>query len=194
MQVLTRGGLILDTYDKVHLVPFGEYLPFADFFDRMKIRQFVDVPGGFKSGAAHTVLALPGLPVAVPLICYEAIFPEEVAAAVKAGATRPGFLLNVTNDAWFGRTVGPYQHLAEARLRAIEEGLPMVRAANTGISAIIDPYGRIENELGLGEEGILDGALPQNIAPPFFTHAPVLAGILSWLCAFILSLFLRCFV
>jgi apolipoprotein N-acyltransferase len=194
MQVLTRGGLILDTYDKVHLVPFGEYLPFARVFERLRIRQFVDVPGGFESGTAHTILVLPGLPVGVPLICYEAIFPEEVAAAVRAAATRPGFLVNVTNDAWFGRTVGPYQHLAQARLRTIEEGLPMVRAANTGISAIIDPYGRIMSELGLGEEGIVDGALPQNIPPPPFTHAPVLAGIFAWLCAFIGSLILRCFV
>lgn len=194
MQVLTRGGLILDTYDKVHLVPFGEYLPFGRLFDRLGIRQFVDVPGGFKNGIAHTILSLPGLPTAVPLICYEAIFPEEVAAAVKAGATRPGFLLNVTNDAWFGHTAGPYQHLAQARLRTIEQGLPLVRAANTGISAIIDPYGRIEAELGLGEEGVVDGALPQNIPPPPFAHAPVLAGILAWLCAFIASLILRRFV
>ncbi len=194
MQVLTRGGLILDTYDKVHLVPFGEYLPFASLFDRLGLRQFVDVPGGFKSGTAHTILDLPGLPTAVPLICYEAIFPEEVAAAVKVGATRPGFFINVTNDAWFGHTAGPYQHLAEARLRTIEEGLPMVRAGNTGISAIIDPYGRIESMLGLGEEGVVDGALPQTIPPPPFTHAPVLAGILAWLCAFIAALILRCFV
>ncbi len=194
MHVVTRGGLILDTYDKVHLVPFGEYLPFAEFFDRLQIRQFVDVPGGFEAGTTHSILALPGLPIALPLICYEAIFPEEVAEAVKAAATRPGFLLNVTNDAWFGRTVGPHQHLAEARLRTIEEGLPMVRAGNTGISAIIDPYGRIETELGLGEEGVVDGSLPRTIPPPPFTRAPVLAGILSWLCAFLLSLIIRWFV
>jgi apolipoprotein N-acyltransferase len=191
MQVLTHGGLILDTYDKVHLVPFGEYLPFGSLFDRLGIRQFVDTPGGFKAGVSHTVLTLPGLPVAVPLICYEAIFPEEVARAVKAGGSRPGFFINVTNDAWFGHTAGPYQHFAEARLRTIEEGLPMVRGGNTGISAIIDPYGRIEATLGLGEEGVVDGLLPKNIPAPPFAHAPVLAGILAWLFALLISLLLR---
>lgn len=191
MQVLTRGGLILDTYDKVHLVPFGEYLPFNKVFERLGIRQFVDVPGGFEAGVDHTILSLPGLPTAVPLICYEAIFPEEVARAVKAGASRPGFFINVTNDAWFGHTAGPYQHFAEARLRTIEEGLPMVRGGNTGISAIIDPYGRIEARLGLGEEGVLDGLLPKNIPAPPFARAPVLAGILPWLCALLISLVLR---
>ncbi len=194
IQVITRGGLILDIYDKVHLVPFGEYLPLRGLFDRLGIRQFVDVPGGFRKGAAHTLLDLPGLPQAAPLICYEAIFPEEVAAAVRAGPGRPGFLVNVTNDAWFGYTAGPYQHLAEARLRTIEEGLPLIRAANTGISAIIDPYGRIEAQLGLEEEGVVDGALPQKIAPPPFTHAPVLTGILAWLCALVASIVLRRFV
>ncbi|TAL83619.1 MAG: apolipoprotein N-acyltransferase [Beijerinckiaceae bacterium] len=191
MQVLTHGGLILDTYDKVHLVPFGEYLPFGKWFDKLGLRQFVDVPGGFEAGHNHTVLSLPGLPDAVPLICYEAIFPEEVARAVKDGASRPGFLINITNDAWFGRTAGPHQHFAEARLRTIEEGLPMVRGGNTGISAIIDPYGRVESKLGLGQEGVVDGLLPKNIPAPPFTRAPVLAGILSWLCALLISLMLR---
>jgi apolipoprotein N-acyltransferase len=194
MQVLARGGLILDTYDKVHLVPFGEYLPFGQWFDWLGIRQFVDVPGGFESGLSHTFLSLPGLPLAVPLICYEAIFPEEVARAVKAGDQRPGFLVNVTNDAWFGTTAGPYQHFAEARLRTIEEGLPMVRGGNTGISAIIDPYGRVEAKLGLGEAGVVDGFLPKLIAPPPFAHIPVLAGILAWASALFLSLVLRRFV
>ncbi len=190
IQVLSRGGLILDTYDKVHLVPFGEYLPFAALFDKLHLRQFVDVPGGFESGASHTILTLPGLPLAVPLICYEAIFPEEVANAVKVSTIRPGLLINVTNDAWFGRTFGPYQHLEQARLRAIEQGLPMVRAANTGISAIIDPYGRIEARLPLGEEGILDGILSQSIVPPPFTKAPWLIGFLSWFAAFCAALLL----
>lgn len=194
IQVLMRGGLILDIYDKVHLVPFGEYMPFAGLLDRLGIRQFVDIPGGFRKGASHTLLSLPGLPTAAPLICYEAIFPEEVAAAVHAGTRRPSFLVNVTNDAWFGHTAGPYQHLAEARLRTIEQGLPLIRAANTGISAIIDPYGRIEAQLGLEEEGVVDGALPQKIAPPPFAHAPVLAGILAWLCALVASVLLRRFV
>jgi apolipoprotein N-acyltransferase len=191
IQVIMHGGLILDTYDKVHLVPFGEYMPLARWVDRLGIRQFVDVPGGFRRGASHTLLSLPNLPQAVPLICYEAIFPEEVAAAVHAGTGRPGFLVNVTNDAWFGRTAGPYQHFAEARLRTIETGLPMIRAANTGISAIIDPYGRIESQLGLAEEGVVDGTLPKPIAAPPFAHAPVLAGVFAWLIALIGAVLLR---
>ncbi|MGH6869548.1 MAG: apolipoprotein N-acyltransferase, partial [Methylocella sp.] len=126
IQVIASGGHILDSYDKVHLVPFGEYLPFEAVFDRLGMRQFVHVPGGFEAGSKSRLLVVPGLPAVAPLICYEAIFPGEV---VPAGASRPGLLLNVTNDGWFGMTPGPYQHFAQARLRAIEEGLPLIRAA-----------------------------------------------------------------
>ncbi|MGH6812889.1 MAG: apolipoprotein N-acyltransferase [Methylocella sp.] len=178
IQVIASGGHILDSYDKVHLVPFGEYLPFQTAFDRLGLRQFVHLPGGFEAGSKRRLLVVPGLPAVAPLICYEAIFPGEV---VPSGAPRPGLLLNVTNDGWFGATPGPYQHFAQARLRAIEEGLPLIRAANTGISAIVDPHGRVLAELPLGAEDVLDGALPQAIAPPVFARFPFVSGFSIWI-------------
>jgi apolipoprotein N-acyltransferase len=178
IQVIASGGHILDNYDKVHLVPFGEYVPFQPAFDRLGLRQFVHLPGGFAAGAKQRLLVVPGLPAVAPLICYEAIFPGEV---VPSEAPRPGLLLNVTNDGWFGTTTGPYQHFAQARLRAIEEGLPLIRAANTGISAIVDPYGRVLAELPLGAEGVLDGGLPQTIAAPVFARFPFSSAFSVWI-------------
>ena len=162
IEVLTKGGEVVDTYDKVHLVPFGEYVPMDAVLSRLGVHHFVHIPGGFEPGARHHLLNVPGLPSIVPAICYEAIFPGEIVPDLPAGI-KPGAILNVTNDSWFGNTTGPYQHLAQARLRAIEEGLPLVRAANTGISAIVDPYGRIIAELPLGVENVLDGPLPRRI-------------------------------
>ena len=178
IQVIASGGHILDSYDKVHLVPFGEYLPFQTAFNRLGLRQFVHLPGGFDAGSKRRLLVVPGLPAVAPLICYEAIFPGEV---VPSEAPRPGLLLNVTNDGWFGTTTGPYQHFAQARLRAIEEGLPLIRVANTGISAIVDPYGRVLAELPLGAEGVLDGGLPQTIAPPVFARFPFVSAFSVWI-------------
>jgi apolipoprotein N-acyltransferase len=109
----------------------------------------------------------PRAPDFLPLICYEIIFPGQ---AVPRGGERPGWLLNVTNDGWFGDSTGPYQHFQQARVRAIEEGLPLVRAANTGISAVIDPLGRVVRALPLGSEGVLDSMLPRALEPPFFTR------------------------
>jgi apolipoprotein N-acyltransferase len=162
VQVVDDEGVIRSSYDKVHLVPFGEYLP--ALLDRLirgvGLSEFVSVPGGFAAGLRRLPLAIRGLPVAAPLICYEIVFPGE---ATPQGP-RPGFLLNLTNDGWFGQTSGPYQHFAQARLRAVEEGLPLVRVANTGISGVVDGYGRVTGSLGLGSEGVLDASLPQ-IAP-----------------------------
>lgn len=163
------GGTVVDSYDKVHLVPFGEYMPFMALMERLGLSQFVPIPGGFTPGPRHRILHVPGLPPVVPAVCYEAIF---------SGALLPpdqppldeGVILNVSDDGWFGRTAGPYQHLAQARLRAIEQGLPVIRAANTGISAIIDPYGRILEELPLGEASVLDGFLPKSAAPTVFSE------------------------
>lgn len=171
--VIDNKGAVLSRADKVHLVPFGEYLPLADLLETLGIRQFVNTPGGFQAGVRRMMLSAPNLPLFSPLVCYEAIFSGEV---VPDGSVRPAFLLNVTNDGWFGMTPGPSQHFALARLRAIEEGLPLVRAANTGISAVIDPYGRIIAELGLGEKGALDSDLPKPVAPPVFVRISNLIG------------------
>ncbi len=176
--VIASGGAIIGTYDKVHLVPFGEYLPFDRFLRSIGLRNFVAIPGGFEFGATRRALVVPGLPSGAPLICYEAIFPGEVQPT---SGIKPRFLLNITNDGWFGLTSGPYQHFAQARLRAIEEGLPMLRGAATGISAIVDPYGRILESLPLGPDGIIDGHLPQPIDPPLFTTYGGFVPMFVWL-------------
>jgi len=169
IQVIDRAGTLLNRYDKVRLVPFGEYMPLASLWDRIGLTQFVHVPGGFDAGRqAQPLLSVAGLPDARPMVCYEAIFPDEVGALIGGARPRPGFILNVTDDAWFGLTPGPHQHFAQARLRAIEQGLPLVRAANTGESAIIDPKGRIVAALPLGVEGVLDGPLPVASPPTIY--------------------------
>ena len=175
--VMARGGAIVGSYDKVHLVPFGEYLPFDSLLRSIGLRNFVAIPGGFEFGDTRHALDVPGMPPASPLICYEAIFPGEVDVTA---SPRPAYFLNITNDGWFGRTSGPYQHFAQARLRTIEEGLPMVRGAATGISAIIDPYGRVLEALPLGPEGIIDARLPGSIAPPPFARFSLWLSSLGW--------------
>ncbi len=183
IQALNGQGSIIGTVDKAHLVPFGEYLPFSDLLTALGLRQFVQAPGGFTAASQHKNLAIPGLPPIAPLICYEAIFPSET---IPEGGPRPGLLLNVTNDAWFGLTPGPSQHFAQARLRAIEQGLPLVRSANNGISAIIDGYGRPIIVLPLGDSGVIDGPLPQALPPTPYSslpHFPV-AGLFYGLLAF----------
>jgi apolipoprotein N-acyltransferase len=190
IHVIGKGGVILDTYDKVHLVPFGEYLPLASWLERFGLRQFVNIPGGFDPGGVRKTLAAPMSPRFAPLVCYEAVFPGEVTANDGKGE-RPGFMLNVTNDAWFGRTSGPYQHFAQARLRSIEEGLPLVRAANTGISAFVDAYGRILNVLPLGVEGVLDSLLPSRIDATIFARFPLAGAATLLLLAFAAALVAR---
>jgi apolipoprotein N-acyltransferase len=105
---------------------------------------------------------IPGLPPALGLVCYEALFPGNVVQ----GAERPGVMINVTNDGWFGETTGPYQHFHQTRVRAVEEGAPLVRAANNGISGVVDPYGRIIQSIGLNVRGEIDSALPKAVPPP----------------------------
>ncbi|MGE5259543.1 MAG: apolipoprotein N-acyltransferase [Actinomycetota bacterium] len=155
--VIDDKGEVVGGYDKIHLVPFGEYLPFQDFLESLGFMQLTGVRGGFSAGTGPRLLAIPGAPPASPLICYEIIFPDDVVEK----SARPGWLLNITNDAWFGSSAGPYQHFHQARVRAVEQGLPVVRAANTGISAMIDAYGRILAEIGLGEKGAIDSELPK---------------------------------
>jgi len=163
--VVDDGGVIVDSYDKVHLVPFGEYLPLKDVLEGIGLRQLIALPGGFEAGVQRRSIAAGNAPAFAPLICYEVIFP----GAVVPEGERPGWILNVTNDAWYGDTPGPRQHLRQAIVRAVEEGLPLVRAANTGISAIVDPYGRIITSLDLNVSGVIDGDLPA--ALPRTTYA-----------------------
>ena len=174
IHVIGSDGVITDSYDKVHLVPFGEYLPFRTIFNAIGLRQFVEIPGGFEPGARRKPLSIKGLPPALPLICYEAIFPDEIQWV----GARPGLLVNVTNDGWFGQTVGPHQHFAQARLRSIELGLPQIRAANTGISAVIDPLGRVVRSLSLGTTGVLDAPLPRPAAETFYASFRNIPAIL----------------
>ena len=155
--VIDHDGTVLAVYDKVHLVPFGEYLPFQSTLERLGLMQLTKLPGGFLTGDRHRAYEARGAPRFLPLVCYEIIFPG---AIVPAGE-QPGWLLNVTNDAWFGISSGPYQHFQQARVRAIEEGLPLVRSANNGISAVVDPVGRIVRQLPLGTEGVIDSPLPR---------------------------------
>ena len=157
--VIIGDGQIVASYDKAHLVPFGEYVPLRGV---LPIDKLVSGQGDFSAGAGRQTISVPGLPPFSPLICYEAIFP----GAAARRDTRPGWLLNLTNDAWFGTFAGPQQHFAIAATRAVEEGLPLVRAANTGISAVIDPYGRPIAMLGLGVEGVIDSGLPRALATP----------------------------
>lgn len=164
IEIVGRDGLSGERYDKQHLVPFGEYVPFEGILEKAHITQFVDIPGGFEPGAGRRVLRIPGLPDAMPLVCYEAIFPTEI-GDLFSGAERPRWLLNVTDDAWFGQTPGPYQHFAQARLRAIELGAPLVRDANSGISAVLDGFGREIVVTPLGAEGVLDAELPEALPP-----------------------------
>jgi apolipoprotein N-acyltransferase len=182
--VIGDKGEVLDGYDKIHLVPFGEYLPFQDFMESLGVFQLTGVRGGFSAGTGSRLLSVPGAPQARPLICYEIIFPDEV----RDKSQRPGWFLNVTNDAWFGGSAGPYQHFHQAQLRAVEQGLPVVRAANTGISAIIDPYGRVLGDLGLKKEGVVDGLLPEALPITKFVVwerwieiAALVFALLGWL-------------
>ncbi len=165
--VIDSDGRISARYDKQKLVPFGEYLPLARFLEPLGLRKLVVLPSGFTSGPGPLTVNVAGTPAFAPLICYEAIFPRTL---ISRNAARPNWLLNVTNDAWFGNSAGPYQHLAQARMRAIEEGLPLVRAANTGISAMIDPLGRIRRMLTLGRAGVIDAKLPMPLRPTLYSE------------------------
>lgn len=180
---IVRPGTIVAHYDKVHLVPLGEYIPFHK--EMAPVAGLIG-RGSFEVGRSHVTLDLPGLPSFSPLICYEVIFP----AAVTGPGPRPHWLLNITNDAWFGVSSGPYQHLTSARLRAVEEGLPMLRSANTGVSAVIDAYGRVLSRLDIDQQGIIDVALPPpRAATPYARwHDWTLLALLLFLAMFALPI------
>jgi apolipoprotein N-acyltransferase len=164
--VFARGGQLIGVNDKFHLVPFGEYLPFEETMGALGLKKLVGVEGSFSSGDGPHTVEIPGLGPISPLICYEILFSGAVVADDRARA-----IVNVTDDSWFGPWAGPRQHLLVAQTRAIEEGIPVVRAANTGISAVIDAYGRIRARLDLDREGVVDSELPASVAPTPFARA-----------------------
>ncbi|MCP5076085.1 MAG: apolipoprotein N-acyltransferase [Rhodobacteraceae bacterium] len=167
MVYLDEAGGILSVYDKHHLVPFGEYIPFASLLSKFGLRGLAaEDGGGFSAGRGVRIINASGLPDFLPLICYEAIFP----GLVQAEAGRPEWLLHLTNDAWFGSASGPYQHFLQVRARAIEQGLPVARSANTGVSAMIDPYGVVLRQIPLNQSGFLDAPLPAALAPTLYAR------------------------
>jgi apolipoprotein N-acyltransferase len=171
-------GKLLATSDKFHLVPFGEYLPFEDTLRAIGLTE-IAADTGFSSGPGPETFSVPGAPSVGPLICYEVIFPQAV-----TGDPRPSWLVNMTDDSWFGPNAGPMQHFLIARVRAIEEGLPIVRAANSGISAVIDPYGRVQAQLDLGLRGIIDHDLPVALPPtPFARYGNLIMLAVYLICA-----------
>ncbi len=176
--VIDETGEIRDARDKLHLVPFGEYLPFQDLLESWGVNQLTNMPGGFSAGAARRPVAIDGAPSFLPLICYEIIFPEEITAG--EGADGASFIVNVTNDAWYGNTPGPYQHLRQSQMTAVALGLPLVRSANTGISVVTDAFGRLRDGLALGSTGTIDIPLPVAAPPTAYARwrdLPFLAGL-----------------
>ena len=156
--VFDAGGKAISIYDKFHLVPFGEYLPFQETLEAVGLEQLTRQRGGFTSGTASArQRELPGLGQAVFLICYEVIFPDYSFEVGK----RPKLLLNLTNDAWFGESTGPYQHFHQSRVRAVEQGLPLLRAANNGISGIVDAQGRLRSVSPINAVEVISSSLPR---------------------------------
>lgn len=166
LYVIDSKGALRETFDKFHLVPFGEYIPFRQQLQMTPIAAGIAMVGDFAAGPGPRTLAVGGrVPPFSPLICYEVIFPGHVTDKTK----RPAWLVNLTNDAWYGHTAGPYQHLEISRMRAVEEGLPLARAANTGISAMVDPLGRITASLPLGQRGAITTPLPAALSPTLYS-------------------------
>jgi apolipoprotein N-acyltransferase len=165
------GGLVpLTTYDKYRLVPFGEYLPLARWLAPLHVQELVHVGDGFSHGPPPQPMALGAGPLVQPLICYEALYPGFTRKGAILSHRRASWIVNVSDDAWFGGTYGPVQHLNLASYRAIEEGLPIVRATPTGVSAVIDAYGRVAPGMRLsqGQAGVIDAILPPALAPTLF--------------------------
>lgn len=175
--VFGAGGQLTSVYDKIHLVPFGEYLPLRGILESIGLEPLTRQRGAFGIGVEpRPLLTIPGLPSVGPLICYEAIFP----GAIVQGRERPGVLINLTNDGWFGNTTGPRQHLHQVRVRAVEEGLPVIRVANNGISAVIAPSGRIIARLELNVRGSIDAGLPQAVGITFYARWGDLGFLVAW--------------
>jgi apolipoprotein N-acyltransferase len=167
LMVFGDKGNLEAVYDKIHLVPFGEYLPFQSVLERLGLEQLTRWHGGFSVGPSpRPLLSIAGLPPVAVVICYEAIFPS----AIVEGGERPGLVVNVTNDGWFGDTTGPWQHFQQTRVRAVEEGLPIVRSANNGVSAVIDGRGRVLTMLTLNARGVIDSPVPAALSAPLYAR------------------------
>lgn len=175
LMALDRNGAVRGVFDKFHLVPFGEYMPLKNI---LPLKKITEGSTDFSPGPGPLTIDLPGLPPVGPLICYEVIFPGAVADADR----RPDWLLNLTNDSWYGFSTGPFQHFAQTRMRAVEEGLPLVRVANSGVSGIIDAHGRVRGKLDLNQVGILDADLPKSLParPTYATlgDGPYISGLI----------------
>src|SRR6185312_17343445 len=179
--VLNERAELVTLYDKIKLVPFGEYLPLEHILSALGIQKLTHGRGSFAAGPSpRKLMAIPGLPPVLGLVCYEALFPGRIVQ----GEARPGVLINVTNDGWFGNTTGPYQHFLQSRVRAVEEGVPLIRAANNGISAVVDSYGRLLQTLGLDVRGVMDSPLPVALLPTVYSRAG------DWMLALVLAVFL----
>ncbi len=171
--ILNGDGSLQAYYDKAHLVPFGEYLPVASFWELFGLRGLAQNAGRYSAGSGDIVGAVDAVPEFIPAICYEIIFPHKIRAANENAR----WIVHITNDAWFGKFSGPYQHYAQTRARAIETGLPIARVANTGISAVIDPYGQTFVSLALGIDGYIDAPLPKPLASTFYARLPQIAPL-----------------
>jgi apolipoprotein N-acyltransferase len=156
---------VIGHYDKKHLVPGGEYLPLAWLLEPLGFRKVVNLPESFSVGTAPSILPVVGLGLVGVQICYEAIFPNTIASLEK----RPDWILNVTNDGWFGKSSGPYQHVAQLRMRAVEEGIGVVRVANTGVSSVIDSTGSYVTTTALGVVAVLDSRIPKSLEPTVYS-------------------------
>ncbi|PCI62740.1 MAG: apolipoprotein N-acyltransferase [Kordiimonadales bacterium] len=187
MFALNSKGDIYARYDKNHLVPFGEYTPATSLLEAIGLRQLVGL-GSFYEGTKRKPIRLPGVPAFIPLICYESIFPGEVFAP----GERPQWILNISNDAWFGLTSGPYQHLALARLRAVEEGLPLVRSTSSGISTVIDGYGRTMTSLGVNRRGTVESPLPRALGKPLVATSTRILAVLFLSAGILLFFLIQC--
>jgi len=187
LHAVSKAGQIVMTHDKFRLVPFGEYIPLGKYLKKyLRLKKLTVGRTDFSAGPGPRTISLPNLPSFSPLICYEVIFPGSVVGPGR----RPKWLLNITNDAWFGKSSGPFQHFAMARIRAIEQGLPLIRAANTGISGVIDPFGRIIKKTSLNTQGIMDSALPKPMR-----HQTVFSEMGEWpILSLIFLMFFGCFV
>lgn len=182
---INSDGEIEDAADKIHLVPFGEYLPFQETLEAFGLRQITRMRGGFKAGAQRHLLKAGFAGSFLPLICYEIIFSGEAGRYKDEANKRPSWIVNLTNDAWYGKTPGPYQHSRQSIIRGVEIGLPVIRVANTGISTISDSFGRITNSIPLGIQGIIDAQLPVSTKITLFSKYGIVPFFALLICTFL---------